>query len=237
MRRILILFLLLIPFVGSCLNKRKGKGTPTTRWREVTRLKPDSTVVPFADTLFITFHHKDSFSYHNGNGFIYNGVFTISPDSILDFGTARYRLVGKTPEQLVLADQKGIYVLGVDLSDTAKIIRIDTEKILPVTDIDMMIGHWTVYKRTAKEAGTTINDDKVIRAIFITGPSTDGKEGFILGGKDPLSEPSWYIKDLGPGPVLDCAGKNLRTLKVIKCQGGEMILQEDDITFYFKQFK
>ena len=237
MRKLIILLFLLTSVTGYCFDKHKNKNMPVSRWREVKRMKPDSTIVPFTDTLFISFRRKDSFSYHNGNGFIYNGPYSISPDSILDFGTARYRIADRSPGQLVLYNDMGIYFLGVDLSDTSKVIRIDTEKIQPVTNIDVMIGHWTVYKRTSKEPGTTVDDSKVIRAMYITGPSTDGKEGYILGGKDPLSEPSWYIKNLASDQVLDCGGKSPRTLKVIKCQGGEMILEEEDITYYFKQFK
>ncbi len=208
-------------------------------WREVKRMKPDSTVLPFTDTFFVAFLKKDSFLYYNKNGFKYRGGYTIDEDSLLDFGTAKYRVTVKRPTTLVLEDNAGIYVLAPDSSDTVKaIVLAKPEKIDSVTSIDQMIGHWTVYKRETKEqAGGTIDNSVTIRSIYITGPSTDGKQGFIFSGSDPNNDPSWYIKSLGVDQALDCDGKNRRILKVIKCQKGEMILEENEIKYYLKQFK
>ncbi len=151
MRKLLVVLLLLFPVVVFCFDRHKTIKLPVSRWREVKRMRPDSTVVSFSDTLFIQFLKKDSSSYHNKSGFIYNGPYTIDEDSILDFGTARYKIVLKRPTALVLVNDSGIFEMGVDLSDTSQIIVLKKdEKILPVTSIDQMIGHWTVYKREAK---------------------------------------------------------------------------------------
>lgn len=239
MKKVLFLFMLLLPVVALCIDKHKLKNMPVSRWREISRLKIDSTVVPFYDTMFISFRIKDSFSYHNKNGFIYNGAYTINEDSLLDFGTARYKILEKKPASLVLINDAGIYRFAKDSSDTTKIIVLEKdEKILPVTDIDQMIGHWTVYKRTEKEqAGGTIDNAVTIRSVYITGPSTDGKLGYVFSGNDPSSAPSWYIKSYGSDQTIVCNGKNPRALKVIKCQKGELILEEDGTKYYFKQFK
>src|SRR3954465_14536373 len=97
MRITLFLLLLLLPVIAFCGDKKKPKPMPVSRWREVKRMKPDSSVVPVTDTMFITFRAKDSFQYHNLNGFIYNGGYTISEDSLLDFGTARYTILARKP--------------------------------------------------------------------------------------------------------------------------------------------
>jgi hypothetical protein len=99
-----------------------------------------------------------------------------------------------------------------------------------------MIGRWTVYKRASEGSGTIDPADN-IRSAYITGPSTDGKQGFVYSGNDPDSQPSWYITELGGGQSLNCAGKNNRTLKVLRCQDGEMILEENNIKYYFKIFR
>jgi hypothetical protein len=240
MRKLLILFiLLLLPLAAFCGKKHKIVKLPVSRWKEVKRMKLDSTIVPFTDTLFISFLKKDSFIYHNKNGFIYRGGYTIDEDSLLDFGTARFRIVMKRPTTLVLTDDKGMYVMGPDSSDTGKIIVLKkNEKYDTVTSIDQMIGHWTVYKREAKEqAGGVIDNAVTINALYITGPSTDGKQGVVFSGSDPGSKPSWYIKGLNTDQTLDCDGKNRRILKVLKCQNGEMILEENEIKYYLKQFK
>ena len=239
MRKVLILLILLIPVAAFCSNKHKPIKMPVSRWKEIKRMKIDSTVVPFTDTLYISFRAKDSFSYHNLNGFIYNGSYTINEDSLLDFGTARYKIAIKRPASLVLTNKEGIFVLTNDLSDTLKTIVLDTgtEKISPVTDIDQMIGHWTVYKRTTKEQTGTLDVSTEITALYITGHSTDGKQGYVYGGNDAKNNPSWYIKNLGTDQVLDCDGKTHRIFKVLKCQKGEMILEEDGVKYFCKQFK
>jgi hypothetical protein len=239
MRILFFLFLLLTPVLAFCADKHKPKAMPVSRWREVKRLQLDSTDVPFTDTLFISFKRKDSFSYHNRNGFIYNGIYSINEDSLLDFGTARYKIKVRKPDNLVLMDDRGIYQLAKDTSDTARVIVLGKEeKILPVTDIDQMIGRWTVYKRVAKEqSGGAIDNNVTIRSAYITGPSTDGKLGLIFSGADGANHPSWYVKSYGSDQTLDCGGKTHRVLKVVKCQGGEMILEEEGMKYFLKQFK
>ncbi len=231
------MLLLLLPGLLWAKDKHKVIKMPVSRWKEVKRMKPDSTNVPFMDTLYISFKRKDSFQYHNLNGFIYNGPYTIDEDSLLDFGTARYKIAIKRPNVLVLTNDEGIFQLVPDLSDTVKLIVLDTaEKPIPVTSIDQMIGHWTVYKRTAKDMGS-IDNEANITAAYITGPSSDGKMGFIYGGLDARNNPSWYITKLGTDQVLECDGKDKRLIKVDKCQKGEMILEEKDVKYFFKQFK
>lgn len=201
-------------------------------------MKLDSSVVSFTDTLFVSFLKKDSFLYYNRNGFKYRGAYTIDEDSLMDFGTAKYRITVKRPTTLVLMDNAGIYVMGVDSSDQGIVVLKKPEKYDTVTSIDQMIGHWTVYKREVKEQATgSIDNDVTVRAIYITGPSTDGKQGFVYSGKDATNDPSWYVKALNSDQTLDCDGKTRRIFKVIKCQDGEMILEENDIKYYFKQFK
>ena len=238
MRKLLIFIILLVPLAALCGKKDKQVKLPVSRWKEVKRMKPDSTVLPFTDTFFVSFLKKDSFLYYNKNGFKYRGAYTINEDSLIDFGTARFMLRVKRPTTLVLEDNAGIYVLAPDTSDLHIVVLAKTEKYDSVNSIDQMIGHWTVYKRETKEqAAGTIDNSVTIRSIFITGPSTDGKQGYIYSGDDPTNAPSWYVKSLGIDQELDCDGKTRRIFKVIKCQKGEMILEENDIKYYFKQFK
>jgi len=237
MRKGLILLLLILPIAAFCREKHKQLKLPISRWREVKRMGPDSTIRTFSDTFYVSFRRKDSFSYHNTDGFIYNGTYTIDEDSILDFGTAKYKIAVKRPTTLVLTDDKGIYVLGPDV-DTFKTIVLEKEdSLLPVKNIDLMIGDWTVYKKITDKQAEDIDFSTEIKAVYITGPSSDGKQGFVYGGLDPNNYPSWYIKNLGTDQALDCSGKTTRIIKVIKCQKGEMILEDGGIKYYLKQFK
>lgn len=238
MRIAFFLLILFLPVLAFGADKKKPKPMPVSRWREIKRMKPDSSVVAFADTMYISFLPKDSFQYHNLNGFVYKGGYTIDEDSLLDFGTARYRIKERKPASLVLVNGEGIFTFARDSTDTVKVIVLNSdEKTAPVTDIEQMVGRWSVYKRQAKEAGSGTLDNSVnIRSAIITGASTDGKLGYFFSGTD-ASKPSWYIKSLGSDQTLDCLGKSHRVLKVIKCQNGEMILEEDGMKYYFKQFK
>jgi hypothetical protein len=230
----------LLPVVAMCADKKKKpKPMPVSRWREVMRMTPDSSVVSFTDTLFMAFQKNDSFSYNTRDGFVYIGAYTISEDSLLDFGTARYQIVQRKPKSLTLANSTGIFRFEPDWSDTAKIIVLEKdEKPLPVTDIDQMIGRWAAYKRTAADDAGAQDGDNIIRSVYITGPSsTENKQGFVFSSKDPQNAPSWVIKGLGADQVLTCDGKTNKTLKVIKCQKGEMILEDAGVKYYFKQFK
>ena len=238
MRKLFFILLLLLPVAGFCKDKHKQLKLPISRWKEVKRMGLDSTLLAFADTLYITFRHKDSFSYHNQDGFIYNGAYTIDEDSILDLGTAKYKIMLKRPAILVFADDKAFYVLATDLTDTIKADVITKEdSSLPVTNIDQMIGHWTVYKKVTDRAADQIDFATEIKSLYITGPGSDDKQGFLYGGLDAKNHPTWYVKNLGTDQTLSCNGKNPRTIKVLRCQKGELILEEDGIKYYLKQFK
>ena len=100
-----------------------------------------------------------------------------------------------------------------------------------------MIGHWTVYKRTAIRALDAIDHSTQIKTVLITGPSSNDRIGFVFSDADKADSPSWFLTKFNKNFTLDCDGKSKRTLTVIKCQGGELVLEDEDIRYYFKQFK
>ena len=242
MRKVLILLIMLLPVMVCGKDKKDKKKIPKHflpgRWVEVKRLTLDSVDMPFKDTLFMTFQIRDTFTYRVRNGFVYRGKYTIDDDGHLDFGTASYEVVLRQPAKLIFTNGQGIYFYVPDTSDTAQVIVLEKEeKILPVPDIDLMIGHWTVYKRTIDKDGGGVDFSSQIKSAYITGPSSDDKQGLLFCGNDPDNAPTWYIKGLGTDQSLECNGKNQRFLKVVKCQKGEMILEENGVSYYFKQFK
>lgn len=227
-----------MPLMGWAKKKDKPKHMLPGRWVEVKRLKPDSTVVSFTDTLFMTFQIRDTFTYRLRNGFVYRGKYTYDEDDHLEFGTVSYTVALRRPDKLILANAMGIYYYAVDTSDTAQVIVIEKEEvILPVTSIDQMIGRWTVYKRTIDKDGGGVDFASEIKSVYITGKGSDEKQGYVYCGGDAQSAPSWFIQALTPEQSLDCAGKSLRTLKVVKCQKGELIIAENGVNYFFKQFK
>lgn len=245
MRRVLFILLLLLPGLVWAGNKKKDdkKKIPRHflpgRWIEVKRTTLDSAIVPFSDTLFMTFQPKDTFTYRVRNGFVYRGKYTIDEEGHLDFGTVAYDIARSIPNRLIiLTNAKGIYYYEVDTSTLPPEVVLEKEdKAIPVTDIDVMIGHWTVYKRVADKEGAASDFDAQIKSAYITGPSNDNNQGVLYCGNDPDDNPSWVIKKLGTDQSLECSGKNQRFIKVVKCQKGEMVLEEAGISYYLKQFK
>ena len=222
----------------SIAGAHKGsKSLPANRWREIKRLDADSVAVPFLDTMFITIKRKDSFSYHNKNAFVYSNVYILD-DKSLDFGYAKFTIVFKKPKNMLLHDAKGYYLFGLDSSDTLKTIVLPKEeKIDSAFTIDNMIGHWSVYKRTPLKTLQVIDHNVLLKSMLITGRSTGRKLGFIFSDVDKRDDPSWTIVKLDKDHQMECEGLPKRTFKVIKCQGGEIVLEDEEMQYFFKQYK
>ncbi len=211
---------------------------PPGRWVEVKRLNPDSMVWNFTDTLFMTFQIRDTFTYRVRNGFIYKGKYTYDEDDHLEFGWVSYIVAQKRPNSLILANTKGIYYYVKDTSDTAAVIVLDSaEKIEPVTDLEQMLGKWTVYKRELDKDAIGVSYSDEIKYMYITGQGTDDKKGYVYCGPDPVNSPSCYIQRFEGDQMLECFCKKPRSLKVVKCQKGELVIVENGVSYYFKQFK
>lgn len=248
MRKIVVLLLALLPVVTQAKDKddkKKKKIVPKRflpgRWIEVKRTTLDSAEYAFTDTLFMTFQVKDTFTYRTRNGFVYRGKYTIDDTGHLDFGTVSYNLVQyRYNVSTVLIGSKGISYYIPDTSALPpEVVLAKEEKPQPVTDPDVMIGHWTVYKREAtdKESPANVDPDLSIRSAYITGPSSAENIGVLLCGNDPDNAPSFTIKLLTADQQLECEGKRPRFIKVVKCQKGELVLEEAGIAYYMKQFK
>ena len=232
-----LLLLLLATAHAGAAAKHGSKSLPANRWREIRRMDADSVAVPFLDTMFITIQRKDSFSYHNKDAFVYRGIYILDGKD-LDFGYAKFKIVVKKPNSLELHDAKGYYVFSLDSTDTLKTIVVPREdKIDSNITIDKMIGHWTAYKRTALKALAGVDHNVLVKSLLITGTSTNGRLGFVFSDADKRDDPSWYMVKLDKDLNLNCEGRTKRTFKVDKCQNGELILEDEDMKYYFKQFK
>jgi hypothetical protein len=100
-----------------------------------------------------------------------------------------------------------------------------------------MIGHWSIYKTTVDSDAIAVDYSLQIKSVYVTGQSSDNKKGFVYCGGDKSDAPSLYIKSLGDDQLLECEGKIPRTVKVLKCQKGELIMKESGVTYFFKQFR
>lgn len=206
----------------------------TGKWKEITRHKGD-TALNFKDTIHIEFLANGSYIWQKDGGYAYKGSFTIT-DKALDMGARYFTIISRTPDKLVIQDDAGKYELVVDNKVAVQNVLPTEAAPQPVTSIDKMIGNWAKYKVTNATPQSTIDYTRVLKRIIITGGSSDGKLGYVYAAKDIEGTPSWYIESFS-NQTLYCNGKDKRTFKVIKCQDNDMVIEEDGVTYFFRQFK
>lgn len=240
MRNLLFLLMLVVPVSCTLFKKPpKKKGIPVSRWIENKRMKLDSTLVAFEDTAHLEFLPKSVYIFRRNGGFIYKDTFKFY-DSILDFKMFTYTIRLRKYGKLVLKDDSMLHVYLSDpyapsLAGKKIVNGMIVEPYAPVTSIDQMVGHWSEYKRVSKTEMGTIEHSRTIKSMDITGGSTDGKLGFLYSSLDD-KRPSWYIKAFA-NQLMECDGTDKRQFKIIKCEKNDLIMEEDNITYYFKQFK
>lgn len=252
MKKIVLLLLLLLPLMAIAKHKHKKhkhkhkhkKEKPIilkkSRWMELRRMSMDSTDRAFTDTIHLEFLDSNKYVFRRAGGFIYKGKYTRT-DNELEMGIFNPVMVEKKYGKLVMKDDSNYYFFAPDTSSLIignKALKMGqlVDSVLPLNSIDQMVGHWSVYKRTSKSTLAEIDYTRVIKMIDITGGSTDGKLGYLYAAKDAEGAPSWSIKSFTAG-ILECVGKDNRNFKVIKCQDKELVLEEADMTYYFKEFK
>jgi hypothetical protein len=252
MRKLAILLMLLVPVMAVAKHKHKRKKhrhkhkkeqpiiLKKSRWMETKRMAMDSTFRAFNDTIHIEFLDSNKYVLRRAGGFIYKGKYTRDGNE-LEMGLFNPTLLQKKYGKLLMKDDSSVYFFEPDTSKLIignKQIKMGqmVDSILPVTSIDQMVGHWSVYRRTSKASPNDVDYTRIIKMIDITGGSSDGKLGYVYAAKDPEGVPSWGIKTFANG-IMECDGKDKRTFKIVKCQDKELVLEEDDMTYYFKEFK
>jgi hypothetical protein len=241
MRKLLFL-LLLLPVTAFCVEKHMATG----KWKEVKRTLSDTAgkapdkVVDYKDTIHLQFvidSGKSKYVWQKQGGFIYKNTYTLT-DKNLDLGMRYFTIVQRSPVKLVLKDETGTYEFAPDNSSAQNTAAAPppVEKPKPVTSIDQMIGHWSVYKSNSDKPLSQADAAKKLKAMDITGGSSDGKLGYLYAATDGDTSPSWTI-DSYSNQTLTCSGKGPRTFQVIKCENNDLILKEGAMTYYFKEFK
>jgi hypothetical protein len=81
----------------------------------------------------------------------------------------------------------------------------------------------------------SVDYERVIRMLDIS-IKNNALTGAAYSTKDMDNLPSWRIWNYENG-VLFLNGKSNRKLRVLKASDGELIVQEDNLTYFFKEFK
>jgi hypothetical protein len=230
MNKLVFLLLMFLPFAAFSKNGEKLSG----KWKEVSRSNSKGKIA-YTDTIHIEFLIGGEYVWQKQGGFIYKGTYKIT-DKDLDMGSRFFTIVSRTPDKLVLKDDAGEYTFVPDHSVVANATLPNEPAPKPVTSIDQMVGHWSRYKSTSASTLNQVDYTRLVKMIDITGGSSDGKLGYIYAAKDADNAPSWYIESFS-NQTLICNGKDQRSFKVIKCQDNDMVLEENGITYFFRQFK
>lgn len=231
MKKALLLATALISITSYC----QGKNNLSGYWKEVKRMRTDKTTVSYNDTMFFSFLTGNEYTSQKKAGFIYRGTFKMD-DKTLDLGSRFYTVLEHKNNKLVLQDDAGIYEFTT-YTPTSEMTTLPKDPApMPVSGIAQMVGHWSEFKRTADHTLTQVDYQRLIKMMDIFATSKDGGYGYVFATRDADNAPSWNITNYA-NQVLSCSGKDKRSLKVVKCQENELILEEDGITYFFRKFK
>lgn len=232
MRKIITLLLLAAPLAAFSGDKNTLSGN----WREIKRMGSDNGVISFRDTILLKFMVGNEYIWQKAGGMIYKGTYKIE-NNALDLGMRYFTIMEKKPNRLVLKDEAGIYEFTTYKEVAVANAPKAEEHFAPVNSIQQMVGHWSVYKGTSAKTNQSIDYSRQLKVVDIySTPQDGGKLGALFARKDADNAPSWYVESFS-NQTLVCNGRDRRVFKVIKCQDNELIMQEDDYTYFFRQFK
>ena len=229
MKKLLSVLLVSLPAVGFCQDM-------TGNWKEVSRTSASGGSVPFKDTIKIEFLMGNEYVWQKKGGFIYKGTYKVEKNN-LDMGARFFSIVDKSSNSIKIKDESATYELVRYTPTSEQTVLPPEPPAKPVRSIDQMKGHWSVFKGTQDKTTPSINYARKIKMIDITGDiAGDGKLGMVFSTKDADTAPSWYIENYSH-QTLYVNGKDKRYLKVLKCENNELVIEEDGMTYFFRQFK
>lgn len=226
-----LLLLVMLPAIGLAQNHKKILG----RWVEVKRWKVNNNPVSYTDTIRIEFLTGNEYIWHKYGSFIFRGTYKVE-DNRLDIGMRDFDILEARNNKLVLRDQAGIYEFVPDKAVAPNAPPKMQETFAPVTSLSQMAGHWSPFKRTSSTTMQSVDYKRLVKMIDIYAIPTNGQIGQLFSTSDADNAPSWYIERFD-NQTLYCNGKDKRVFKVIKCQDNELILEEGNITYFFRQFR
>lgn len=233
MKKLFTLLLAFAPLAAFCEDKDKLTGN----WKEVSRIT-SSGAVPYKDTIKIEFLRGNEYVWQKSGGFIYKGTYKIENNN-LDMGARFFSIVKMSDNSLKIKDETATYELVRYTPAPGQTVLPPEPAAKPVRSLDQMKGHWSVFKGTQDKTVPAIDYKRKIKMLDITGDiAGDGKLGMVFSTRDADTAPSWYIDSYNAATqTLNVKGKDKRTLKVLKCEDNELVIEEDGMTYFFRQFK
>jgi hypothetical protein len=233
-------------FTAFCASgEQKHKPVDLTgSWKEVRRVSPRGEALDYTDTTYYDFLIGNEYTVQRQHSFMYRGTYKTTPGT-LDLGMRMYNVLEWSPNRILLKDDDGTYQFAryvkppmhEDNTAASSSERAYKEEVAGShVGLDRLRGKWEVYKRTSSATLPEIDYTRIVR-VLVVNPGKD-MLGTVGSAKDMDGMPSWKIDRYENG-ILYCssASKGPRQLKVLSCKDGELIVQEDVVTYFFKQFK
>jgi len=238
----MVLLLLMIPAADAGAQDKSAELIGS--WKELRRMPAGGSPQDFADTSFYDFMIGNEYASQRKASFMYRGAYKATA-GILDLGMRVYNVLDMSPNRMLLKDDAGTYefvrydkaaAMSENNSAASSTDRAYQEAVKGGRiNTGELAGKWEVYKRTSSTTMEEPDYDRIIQVIEIKSTGRRA-EGNVFTAKDMRDAPSWRITRFEKN-VLYCTGKDNRQLKVLRCTNGELIVQEDSITYFFKQFK
>lgn len=233
MRKILLLLLLAMPILGIAKDKNQLSGN----WKEVKRWNPSNKKVAYKDTIHMEFLPGNEYVWQKSGSFIYRGSYKIENGS-LDIGRRYFTIVEMKKNRIILQDQVGKYQLEPYTPTNQQGAPRAKEVWGPVTSINQMTGHWSKFKSTSDRTLQEVDYTRLLKVVKIFDQPQGKKLGDVFAARDGDQAPSWYVESYNPKTqTLYCNGKSRRQFKVLKCEDNELIMEENGITYFFRQFR
>lgn len=231
MKKLLSLALVALPVIAFSQDKNTLNGD----WKEIGRTNNGKSV-SFKDTIKIQFMTGGEYVWQKSGGFIYKGTYKIKGNA-LDMGARYFTIISRNDNSLKIKDDAGTYELVPYTPNDGPGTLAREKAAAPVTSLEQMKGHWSVFKGTLDKTVPEIDYRRKIKMIDITGDiAGDGKLGMVWSTADADTNPSWYVKSFS-NQTLYVGGKDERVLKVIKCEDNEFVVEENGMTYFFRKFK
>jgi hypothetical protein len=250
MKRMKCTLLMLVVFstVCSAEGKDKIKSGPvdlTGNWKEARRVSPRGEALDYADTTYYDFLIGNEYTVQRKNSYMYRGTYKATAGTV-DLGMRAYNVLEMTPNRMILKDDAGSYqfvrydkaaTMMENNSAAANGERAYKPDVAPGrVGLGQLSGKWEVYKRTSSTTLPEVDYTRIVRVIEVKPQA--GNVGTVGSAKDMDGMPTWTIIRYENG-VLYCtsASRGPRQLKVVSLKDGDLIVQEDVFTYFFKQFK
>jgi hypothetical protein len=217
----------------------------TGSWKETTRMNKGKMPIEYTDTTHYDFLIGNEYTTQRKNSFMYRGTYKLTPGR-LDLGMRAYIIEEMNNDRMVLRDDGGVYefrrydkaaAMAENNTAASHSQRAKNENFAADMRVDRssLAGKWESYKRTSSTTMESVNYDHVIRMLDIT-IKDNALKGSAYSTKDVDGLPSWKIWNYENG-IIYLNGQSNRKLRVVKASDGELIVQEDNLTYFFKEFK